>query len=150
MFVANEQSTLVKRLRAGHCARETCPASHYRLLFYDTPQINWSTLLAKAVPKPCRSLSPRLDPDPAPVLKPAPARWIPSLRLAKIAGCHARLSPGVDVVAMAYRRLGEFCCCANPNILKSRPAKWINPIIDRWASGTGVSPVRTKPPQPPT
>jgi len=46
----NEKSRMLKQLRAGHCARESCPSSHYSLLFYEHPQLNWATLLAETCP----------------------------------------------------------------------------------------------------
>ena len=45
---ANEESTMLQRLRDGHCAREGCGASHYRLQFFETPEISWSALLAES------------------------------------------------------------------------------------------------------
>lgn len=47
---ANEKSAMLKRLRAGQCAHEGCPSLHYRLFFYDAPQIKWSALFAESRP----------------------------------------------------------------------------------------------------
>jgi hypothetical protein len=60
---ANEKSTMLQRLRDGHCAREDCKASHYCLHFYNTPEISWSTLLAEFRPKETS----QSQPEPAPV-----------------------------------------------------------------------------------
>jgi hypothetical protein len=66
----NEQSIMVKRLRAGRCARESCDSGHYSLSFYNVPQINWSEIFARSrprenpQPKP-EQPSPRLTPKRA-------------------------------------------------------------------------------------
>jgi hypothetical protein len=58
---ANENSTMLQQLRAGHCAREGCAASRYRLQFYDTPEISWAVVLAELRP----SEAPQPQPQPA-------------------------------------------------------------------------------------
>jgi hypothetical protein len=68
---ANEKSTMLQRLRDGKCARAECKASHYRLQFYNTPEINWSTLLAEFRPK--ETSPPQLEPA---AVRPFPLRKI--------------------------------------------------------------------------
>jgi len=63
---ANEKSAMVKRLRAGHCAREECSSSYYHLFLYDTPQLKWATLFAAARPK----ATPQPPVEPLPVTRP--------------------------------------------------------------------------------
>jgi hypothetical protein len=63
---ANEKSAMLQRLRDGKCARQDCKASHYRLQFYNTPEINWSTLLAEFRPKETSQL--QSEPASAPAL----------------------------------------------------------------------------------
>lgn len=75
---ANEKSTMVQQLRAGHCAREGCAASHYRLQFYDTPEISWAAVLAECRP----SEAPQLPSKP--VAKPAPERRVARRRFGQI------------------------------------------------------------------
>jgi hypothetical protein len=75
---ANEKSTMLQQLRAGHCAREGCAASHYRLQFYDTPEISWAAVLAECRP----SEAPQPQSQPAP--KPAPERRIALRRFGQI------------------------------------------------------------------
>lgn len=43
----NQTSAMLKRLRAGQCACDGCPSTHYRLLFFDVPPVNWEFLLAE-------------------------------------------------------------------------------------------------------
>jgi hypothetical protein len=76
---ANEKSTMLQQLRAGHCAREGCAASHYRLQFYDTPEINWAVVLAES--RPSEAPQPESQSPP----KPAPERRIALRRFAQIA-----------------------------------------------------------------
>jgi len=47
----NEKSVMLQRLRAGQCARENCSASHYRLRFFDTPEISWTELFGRSGPQ---------------------------------------------------------------------------------------------------
>jgi len=66
----NEKSAMLQRLRAGQCARENCSASHYRLKFFDTPEIGWAGLFAQVRPQE----KPRTEPEQSevePVAKPA-------------------------------------------------------------------------------
>ena len=77
---ANEDSALLKRLRAGQCARERCPSSHYRLLFYDTPELSWSTLLAEWRPPETP------EPQSVPIQQKAARRRIPLAKFAQIGG----------------------------------------------------------------
>jgi hypothetical protein len=70
VFGANEESTMLKRLRAGHCAREGCAATHYHLLFYNTPELSWPAILAKS--RPTEAENPQ--PESEPVIATAPAR----------------------------------------------------------------------------
>lgn len=74
----NEDSVQLKRLRSGQCAREDCPSSHYRLLFYDTPELSWSTLLAECHP------SETPEPQSEPVQRNAPGRRIAPRKIALV------------------------------------------------------------------
>ena len=51
IFRVNEESKMLKRLRAGHCARDGCVSTHYHLLFYNVPELSWPAIFAELRPK---------------------------------------------------------------------------------------------------
>lgn len=77
---ANEESAMLKRLRAGQCARVGCDASHYRLFFYAIPQINWPMLLSDSRPRE------DLRPESVPGQNRTAGRRIVLLKFAQIGG----------------------------------------------------------------
>lgn len=95
---ANKESAMLQRLRHGRCARESCKATHYRLQFYDTPEISWSALLAES--RPGRTFKAATRAGDATGTRPAGhlAEGPENQR------GRGRLSSGMDVVAVAHRR----------------------------------------------
>ena len=86
---ANKESAMLQRLRHGRCARESCKATHYRLQFYDIPEISWSALLAESRP------SEASKPPPEPETRPAPGRRAILRKVQKI-------SAGVGVCLLVW------------------------------------------------
>jgi len=66
IFRVNEESKMLKRLRAGHCARDGCVSTHYHLLFYNVPELSWPAIFAELRPKE----TPKSESEP--VLKKVP------------------------------------------------------------------------------
>jgi hypothetical protein len=73
---ANKDSVMLKRLRAGKCARENCRSSHYHLFFYDLPPLGWSLLFSAAG----REEAPKSQQAPAKL----PARRFPRRKFGKV------------------------------------------------------------------